>query len=58
MVSSSCAIWCMRTFGSPIMSSLYFLMNAIAMVLAGLAIIYVVSKIWGWLFPKHDRDRK
>jgi len=45
-------------FGSPMMSSLYFLMNAIAVVLAGLAIIYIVSKIWGWLFRKHGGDRE
>ena len=40
------------------MSSLYFLTNTIAVVLAGLAIIYIVSKIWGWLFPKHGGDRE
>jgi hypothetical protein len=37
---------------------LYFLLNEIAVVLTGFAIIYFVSKIWGWLFRKHDGDRE
>jgi len=36
---------------------LYWLMNAVAPVLAGIAIIYIVSKVWGWWFSKHDGRR-
>ena|SRR5437879_3773961 len=45
------------TVESLIMSWLDLLMNATAVVLAELAIIYIVSKISSWLFSKHDRDR-
>jgi len=40
------------------MSWLDLMMNATAIVLAGLAIIYIVSKIWSWLFSKHGGDRE
>jgi len=45
------------TVESLIMSWLDLLMNATAVVLAELAIIYIVSKISSWLFSKHDRER-
>jgi hypothetical protein len=40
------------------MSWLYWLIYEVATVLAGLAIIFIVVKIWGWLLAKHGRDRE
>ena len=40
-----------------IMIWLYWLMNAVAPVLAGIAIIYIVSQVWGWWFSKRDGRR-
>jgi hypothetical protein len=40
------------------MSWLGLLMNTIALMLGGLAIIYIVNKIWGWWFSTHDANRE
>jgi len=42
------------------MSWLCWLVNAAAPVLVGIAIIYIVGKIWSWWFSTHDgrRDRE
>jgi hypothetical protein len=36
---------------------LYWLMNEVATVLAGLAIIFIVAEAWGWWLSRHGRDR-
>ena len=43
-----------------IMSWLCWLVNAVAPVLVGIAIIYIVGKIWSRWFSTHDgrRDRE